>query len=884
MQFGIRGAALLVATIALAATAVAAVIYIDQTENLIVSVVANALSIPVVALLTYLYFTSGRDRIAERRYRARAANPDSKTGPSSTGSPYVVARPKLIEELVREVRLSPNGSLLVVTGPAGSGKTTFLHTLMANLAENRLTPIPFRAEIHYNFSQLGSTLEASFVAAFNRHVGSAVDAHRVWRRVCQSNRVVVLVDGLDDWRGRMGMTSSEALTALHLQAREHPFKFVAAVRSDGLDFSSVYPTFALDPLNIGDADRNRVLSASPLAIDNRTRDIWRDALTALDAARSPLFMTLALDLVAHPADLESISSLSGEEAQYALLNSWTNLQIRQFSSQYPVDPEQLRRSLTMLSRIAFVLSFQGRLEASTEELRQMLERQPALGTANTRWGEISNCYQLGRGIGMLHTQDVQNEPVQRFQFRHSILQVYLAAVYIRQNAVGLGTTDFGTLSAELTQAIVIYLREGDTIETQHLRERGVTYLENEGASRYLWLTVLSSLPTLTSESRAALLQAYGDQFSSGNDVRKIQLIDQLIQSDLGDAKYEALWSWVTQRNYSIGIAAAEALAKGGSESLAVLTSRIELLLRRNEGRWLYNVDDWATNGGIVTVLATVIPLWREHCSVAADRITLTDWARILLELVRVGQLGGVEASVVSGYRKALAYGASSVVWTEVDELQQMIKSYVAKLPLLHAIATHGEHAPPTYLWRVKVQQFADETEHPFVRESARLVLNGKSSRGDAIWRPGEHNEPKTGSRLAQTAHQLASDVYLMNTLADQGGGSPSELGRRQDAWLSRDLPWCIAGSPDRRQLFDGCASQCGFNLCPIDLNLIVLRRAAPLSEAFSSRAEELSLSSRRQWSPNFYGPQAAAFWRRLRAAMQLLEGRSRYDDWDDIIS
>jgi len=596
-------------------------------------------------------------------------------------------------------------------------------------------------------------------------------------------------------------------------------------------------------------------------------------------------MTLALDLIARPDDLECISALSDEKAaQYALLNAWTNLRLRHFSSQYPIDPEQLQRSLTMLSRIAFVLSFQGRLEASTEELRQMLERQQAVGTADARWGDISNCYQLGRGIGMLHTQDVQNEPVQRFQFRHSILQVYLAAVYIRQNAVSLETAEFGTLSPELMQAITMYLREGNTVETQHLRERGVTYLENERASRYSWLTVLSSLPALTIEGRAALLRAFGDQFSSGNDVRKIQLIDQLIQSDLGEGKYEVLWNWVTQRNYSIGIAAAEALAKGGSESLAVVTSRIELLLRRNEGRWLYNADDWATNGGIVTVLATAIPLWREHCSTASDRNTLTGWARILLELVQVGQLGGVEASVVSGYRKALTLGASSFVWTEVDELQQLVKSYVAKLPLLHAIATHGEHAPPTYVWRIKIQQFTDQIEHPFVRESARLVLNAKPSRGDAIWRPGEHSEPKTGSRLAHTAHQLASDLYLLNTLADQGGGSPVELQRRQDAWLSRDLPWCLAESPDRRQLFEGCASQCDFNLCPIDLNLMVLRRAAPLSEAFSSRAEQLSLSSRRQWSPSFYGPQAAAFWRRLRAAMQLLEGRSRYDDWDDIIS
>jgi hypothetical protein len=84
---------------------------------------------------------------------------------------------------------------------------------------------------------------------------------------------------------------------------------------------------------------------------------------------------------------------------------------------------------------------------------------------------------------------------------------------------------------------------------------------------------------------------------------------------------------------------------------------------------------------------------------------------------------------------------------------------------------------------------------------------------------------------------------------------------------------------NRDEIFSGCPSQCDFNLCPLDIDALVLRRASPASRAFLNRAEQLTRRHRRPWSRAFYGARSASFWTRLEAAMRIVAGNSKYEDW-----
>jgi hypothetical protein len=308
------------------------------------------------------------------------------------------------------------------------------------------------------------------------------------------------------------------------------------------------------------------------------------------------------------------------------------------------------------------------------------------------------------------------------------------------------------------------------------------------------------------------------------------------------------------------------------------------LLKRNEKKWLYNAEDWIENGGTVTTMSVVIPAWRESVR-PEDRPQLESWIRILLELVTVGQLGGIESSIVEGFRGALAANRTADVWEHIRELQETVRSHDARQRIVHIIGQYRAAAPTSFDPRGQLKRFTSQAEHPYVRQAAFLVEK-QHDRDDAevIWCAGEHAEPKAGARLASRAHQILSDSYLLLALEDQGSGSSEAVARRQASWLSKELPWCLSQSVDRDELFTGCARECSFNLCPLDLDSLVVRRSSPISEAFLMRASHLTVTERRPWNKFFYGHQSAYFWERLRTTMELLRGNSKYDDWRNPVS
>lgn len=853
--------------------------------DLVVSLVANALFIPLGALLAVLYLTTGKNRIIEHQYRWLAAQDPEPLLSSATRRAFRVERPKLSRDLLVELHASPPGVLHVVTGPAGSGKTTMLQALIAELATTKFTPVVLRADHHPDFSELEQSLQASFVAAIDRVVRTAADAERAWRTIRSTDAVVVVVDGLDDWRAHNGMSPGDALTVLRYEAQNTPYRFIVAVRSEDADFAVNYPTFVLPPLELTREVLDEVLQSHPLPVNLPTRLTWESVLEATDATRFPLFMDLSLQLIGAVEALADAAQHSREEAQLALLDAWLKQRQRRFVAHYTEAADQLGNRLMLLTKIAFCMSLEGRLDVSAAEARELLERLLGEAPTKLRWRVMVGAYQVGRGLDLLQATGSREDTQQRFQFHHSIFQVYLTVIFLRSHSAQL---DFATVSdgsGELLLALEYYLKQGATTKyVEHCRRQGLTRLQTSHEGTLNWLKLLARLNNSKNSDGTVLLEIFAERFPKSDDEGQLQLIELLARSGLGFGGYQLLWQWARRGNYAVGIAAARALASGGSDSLDAIGPQVHELLKRNEKKWLYNAEDWIENGGTVTTMSVVIPAWRESVR-PEDRPQLESWIRILLELVTVGQLGGIESSIVEGFRGALAANRAADVWEHIRELQETVRSHDARQRIVHIIGQYWAAAPASFDPRGQLKRFTSQAEHPYVRQAAFLVEK-QHDREDAevIWRAGEHAEPKAGARLASRAHQILSDSYLLLALEDQGSGSSEAVARRQASWLSQELPWCLSRSVDRDELFTGCARECSFNLCPLDLDSLVVRRSSPISEAFLMRASHLTVTERRPWNKLFYGHQSAYFWERLRTTMELLRGNSKYDDWRNPVS
>ncbi|MGH7928180.1 MAG: hypothetical protein ACREQV_10315, partial [Candidatus Binatia bacterium] len=385
------------------------------------------------------------------------------------------------------------------------------------------------------------------------------------------------------------------------EAQDTPYRFIVAVRSEDADFAVNYPTFVLPPLELTAKVLDEVLQSHPLPVSVPTRLTWESVLDATDAARLPLFMDLSLQLVGAVEDLADAAPRSREEAQLVLLDAWLKQQQRRFIANYSEAADQLGDRLMLLAKVAFCMSLEGRLDVSAAEARELLERLLGEDPTKLRWRVMSGAYQVGRGLDLLQAKGSREDMQQRFQFRHSIFQVYLTVIFLRRHAAQLDLATVSDGSGELLLAFEYYLKQGATAEyVAHCRQEGLVRLRASHEGTLNWLKLLACLNNPKNSNGAVLLEIFAERFTKSDDQGQLHLIELLTHSGLGPDGYRLLWQWVRRGNYAVGIAAARALASGGSDSLDAIGPQVHDLLKQNEKKWLYNAEGWIENGGTVT--------------------------------------------------------------------------------------------------------------------------------------------------------------------------------------------------------------------------------------------------------------------------------------------
>src|ERR1039457_3076049 len=203
--------------IALCLLAIAYILGISTKANMVCGRDAIACgfteNIGVIAIFALSGYASvvGRKRFTAVRHFARCIylSPgllfDTPPADQLTASP---SHNRLISEIVSELTDRPTPTPIVLYGESGSGKTTLLAGIARKLARNHIIPVPVsiagRQEMNFFVDA-----EEVFRQTINRFLRSDGEGDTIWRFIRRSRRVVIVVDGFDEFGVTMSAPSRE---------------------------------------------------------------------------------------------------------------------------------------------------------------------------------------------------------------------------------------------------------------------------------------------------------------------------------------------------------------------------------------------------------------------------------------------------------------------------------------------------------------------------------------------------------------------------------------------------------------------------------------------------------------------------------------------------
>jgi hypothetical protein len=406
---------------------------IDVSCGAISGWITSLLSI-ALASVVFLFWRFWR---MDRRYRAKARQHARDLVP--TAGPIfgnIVGRDDLCRVLMEDLRDDSSRRPHVLVGGVGTGKTAVVVLLTEMLAKRRAVPVPIRlrdAE-SLDFSELA---KAQFMETVNERLSSAGEGEKVWRRLLQDGRIVVLADGLE-----------EALTSAK-DAEERDNKIRLAIRKA---YDQRLPLLIasrphtplremdatiheLEPLS-KDAALTYVAEAGP-AEDER-RLTW--ILETADVADSPLYLQITkeiyrLDLLDQIATRKAeVLGTPGDDPsrlRVRLLQTWQRAMIRgDLRPDVPLRPEEREIALVWLSALACVGlrddSLEVRLDSVVEgEIHDEVTARLAAIDSRTggklRLVDQRLAAAWGARLGLV-------EPLaSRVRFQHSLIQAFLGS-------------------------------------------------------------------------------------------------------------------------------------------------------------------------------------------------------------------------------------------------------------------------------------------------------------------------------------------------------------------------------------------------------------------------------------------------------------------------
>ena len=606
-------------------------------------------NVGVIAIFALIGYAAvlGRKRFTAVRHFVRCLHlspgllfdtpPTDRLTPSASHS-------QLIREITDELTDRSTPVPILLYGESGSGKTTLLAGLARTLTRNHIIPVPVSIA---GWKELNLFVDAEkvFRQAIDRYLRSNDEGDTIWRFIRRTRRVVIIVDGFDEFGVNMPAPAREReLRRACDAACSEGFDVIVAVRSWIVDAGANTAVFRIQPFSSKEA-------AAYLRMRSRQQI---DAGPTVERLRPFLRMPFILNLLADIPDVESLpleALRAPLQAQVAVIAY--NMRALGIAGQSGSSSENSRGGsyLQGLSLFAAALYLTGEPGATVKEAMELLERHLKADWELAR--VVTDAVRQGVLLGILE----QPPGSQRLQFRHGLLgdyfssrqlrlqqswfEMYLTAARMPHHFRAIAMSGFD----EAGQADLAFIADHEA----ELEKAACEAPRNPAAMAYARALInwraASADPALSDSLQHALIGAR----DKATRFDKQGLVEAL-GFQRGKARYCILWEYALDRDFTVRWAAALTIAQGGNDAFEALDEKFTTAVRECEEAVSARVP--VKRDLPPGVVAWVLPAITENCSGTLQ----TAAAELLL---RVIALAGsaidpllMEQSVARGFKVA----------------------------------------------------------------------------------------------------------------------------------------------------------------------------------------------------------------------------------------
>jgi NACHT domain len=405
-----------------------------QSTTFSCGVVSGTLGFILTLGLAYLLFLFRLARVQTPYMRQARKTPAEVVQTADRTIGAVVGRDALCHMLIANLRDPATRRPQVVVGGLGAGKTTLLVQLTKLLAERGAVPVPINLRDAQDNLDFRTLALHRFLRATNGAVTDDANAVRIWRQLCDEDKVVVLADGLEETLIEAGvrMGRDYSIRLAILQAAEQGLPLIITSRAHSPLRQMQASIIQLEPLS-----EEAILEYLQQDRSEAGRRLAWIVETA-DLAETPVYLqiTRQLDqrsrldyLVSRDGGRLDVRRIDRAELRLRLLDTWIGALIDgHFAAEVPLASDERAAIVEQLSVLACIGLQRDTLQVTFDDFEKLFRRwHPLIAEAGRKLADLGSRFDIqwaairGTQLGLV---EARGDGV---LFQRPLLQAYLGS-------------------------------------------------------------------------------------------------------------------------------------------------------------------------------------------------------------------------------------------------------------------------------------------------------------------------------------------------------------------------------------------------------------------------------------------------------------------------